>query len=214
MTDPWAAAGAVQTAPPATSGQGASELASAYAAPEAGPSLLFGGDSVAPSLFNKTHGLGAERTGIIRKAPYNQQARDFNSKQPKYWSLSKVGGEQKNRATTTDAIDGPTGQPNRPVYDVMVELDTEYGPLSQAERIAVGRDPNGTDGDGTRVYAVSGAQALKEFKRAIGAAIAAGIPITKDADLEGLRLTVKRAGQTPNQGGNPSWVVAISITRP
>lgn len=218
--DPWAA-GAVQTAQqPAQQPQGASgqngqggALAGAFASGQGGTALFQQG-GLAPSLFNKTHFLGTERKGKITKAPYEQQSRDFNSKLPKYWSLSKVGGEKRDKAVTTDAIDGPTGKPNRPVMDVMVELDTEYGPLSQQECGAVGREYPGQAGDGKRVFAVSGKDSLDKFRKAIATFNAQNPGALKsEDDLVGLTLTVKRSGQIPNQGGNASWVHEITLSR-
>lgn len=216
-TDPWAAAG-IATAPQQEQ-QAQSGLAGAFAS--GGGTALFGQGSLAPSLFNKTHFIGAEREGIIIKAPYEQQSRDFTSKQPKYWSISKVGGEQRNRAVTTDAVDPPTGKANRPVMDVLIELDTAYGPLSPQEMGAVGRQP-GQEGDGKRVYAISSKDALDSFRKAIATFNAgvksgaiAGPPLTCEADTVGLKLKVKRVGQTPNPGGgNPSWVVETHLSRP
>lgn len=216
MTDPWAAA-AVATAPatpPAQAGQDGGALAGAFASPDGASTALFQQGNLAPSLFNKTHFVGTERYGVITKAPYEVQSRDFNSKLPRYWSLSKVGGEQKNRAVTTDAIDGPTGKPNRPVMDVMVELDTDYGPLSPQELAAVGREA-GQGGDGKRIFAVSGKDSLDKFRKAIATFNAQNPGALKsEADLVGLKLYVKRVGQTPNQGGNASWVHEIVLSRP
>lgn len=225
--DPWAAA-SMRTAPaasqqaptqgeqmPQQDGQGGN-LGGAFA-PAGGGTALFSQGSVAPSLFNKTHPLGTVRKGVISKAPYEQQSRDFNSKLPKYWSFSRCGGEQKNRAVTTDEIDPPTGKHNRPVMDTMVELDTEYGPLSEQEMIAVGRQP-GQEGDGKRVFAVSGKDTLEKFRAAIFAfnetAKANGQPLlTCEEDLVGLTLFVKRSGQKPNPNGQPSWVHEIHLSR-
>jgi len=214
--DPWAAASVTTAPPPAGQPQEGGALSGAFAS--SGGTALFGQGSLAPSLFNKTHFIGTVREGIITKAPYEQPSRDFNSKMPKYWSASKVGGDTKNRAVTTDAIDGPTGKPNRPVMDVLIELDTEYGPLSAQEMAAVGREP-GQGGDGKRVYVVSSRDALDSFRKAIVAfnqqAQAAGQKLlTCEEDTVGLKLQVKRVGQKPNAGGNPSWIVETHLSRP
>lgn len=215
VNDPWAAA---QVAQPAQSGQEqqnsqqGSSLAGSYTAPQASPSRLFAQPAAAPSLFNKTHYLGTERTGIITKAPFDQQQQDFNEKKPKYWSTSKVGG----KAFTTDPIDAPTGQPNRPAMGTHIELSTDYRmTVQEIQAIGGNRDVSfaNTD-DGKRVYVVSNKYEYDAFRKAIAAAIAAGIPITKDDDLVGLRLTIKRARQQPNPGGNASWDPDISLTRP
>lgn len=210
-SDPWAAAqsaGAQQQNAAPQAGQQESPLAGAFA-PSGQGTALFGQGSLAPSLFNKTHFLGTERRGRIVKAPYEQQGRDFNTKLPKFWSQSKKDG----KAVTTDAVDHLTGQPNRPVMDVMVELETEYGPLSAQECMAVGRDPNTQTGDSKRVFAVSGKDSLTKFREAIAKFNQANPGALKsEADLVGKLLTVKRVGQVPNPGGNPSWVHEITIS--
>jgi hypothetical protein len=212
--DPWAAAQVTQPAQPsqARSEAQGSSLASDYTQPETSSSRLFAPAGAAPSLFNKTHFLGTERTGIITKAPFDQQQQDFNEKKPKYWSLSKVGG----KAFTTDPIDAPTGQPNRPALGTHIELSTDYRmTVQEIQAVGGNRDVSfaNTD-DGKRVYVASNKFEYEAFRKAIAAAIAAGIPITRDKDLIGLRLTVKRARQVPNPGGNPSWDPDISLTRP
>lgn len=211
--DPWAAAQVAQPAQPeAQAGQQGSSLAGNYAQPEPGPSRLFAPAGAAPSLFNKTHYLGTERTGIITKAPFDQQQQDFNEKKPKYWSTSKVGG----KAFTTDPKDAPTGQDNRPALGTHIELATDYRmTVQEIQAVGGNRDVSfaNTD-DGKRVYVASNKYEYDAFRKAISAAIAAGIPITKDEDLIDLRLTVKRARQQPNPGGNPSWDPDISLTRP
>ena len=217
MTDPWAAA-SVQTAPPAQQApQGEQPQGGALAgafAPSGGGTALFNQGSLAPSLLNKTHFLGTRRRGKIVKEPYEQQSLDFNSRLPKYWSISKVGGERKDRAVTTDTIDGPTGKPNRPVMDVLIELETEYGPLSAQECAAVGREYPAQAGDAKRIYAVSGKDALDKFRKAIAEFNAANPGALKsEADLVGLYLEVGRVGQTPNTGGNASWVHEITLSR-
>lgn len=223
MTDPWAAA-SVATTPAASGtqqgnsdgGQQGSALGGAFA-PSGSGTALFNQGSLAPSLFNKTHFVGTERRGRITKAPYEQQSVDrFNGGLPKYWSLSKVGGEKKNSPITTDAVDAPTGKPNRPVMDVMIELETEYGPLSEVECGAVGREYPGQAGDSKRVFVVSGKDALDKFRKAIVAynakAKSIGNPqLTCEEDLVGKGLIVKRAGQVPNNAGTKSWVHEITL---
>lgn len=215
--DPWAAAQATPGAPAAPAvgqeqgGQGGqSSLAGSYAPAPAGPSRLFQQGSVAPSLFNKTHFLGTERTGIITKAPYDKHDQDFNAKLPKYWSTSKVNG----KAFTTDPIDGPTGEKNRPVMVTHIEMDTSYR-MDQNECLAVGRDAAfAQQDDGKRIYVVGNKWEYKAFRDAIERAIAAGIPLASDEDLVGLRLTSRRSRQQPNPGGNASWDPDIKLERP
>lgn len=219
FTDPWA----VASVPTGQQDQGGgSALAGAFDSGQAqggGSTALFANAGLAPSLFNKTHFVGTERVGIITKAPYERQSLDFNSRQPKYWSLSRVGGERGDRAVTTDSIDKPTGKPNRPVMDTLIDLDTEYR-MTEQEIQAVGgnRDVSfASQDDGKRVYAVSAKDALDSFRKAIAEFNAdpanAGHTLKSEADMVGLRLRVKRTGQKPNAGGNPSWLVATKLER-
>lgn len=215
VNDPWAAASpvthsAAPAAPQQTQPATDAGLAGAFGGDEGG-SLLFGGGGAAPSLMNKTHLMGTARGGIITKME-NKQDQDFNARAPKYFSLSRVGGEQKNRATTTDAIDGPTGLPNKPVMVTHISLSTEYR-MDQAEAVATARDGKPRDistDDGTRVEVVGGLD-LPAFSQAIADAKSRGIRLAGPSDLIGKRLTVKRAGQKPNPGGNPSWIKAYHI---
>jgi hypothetical protein len=208
--DPFAAAqvaGSAGTAAATSTATAAAEdagnFAGAYDEVE-GSSLLFGEGAAAPALFNKTHFLGTERSGIITKTA-DKQDRDFNAKAPKFWSESRVGGEKKNGAITTDPIDAPTGKPNRKVMVTHVTLATGYK-MEQQEALAAGRDANfGDTDDGTRVEVVGGFD-IKIFKEAIQDANRRGLNIRGPKDLEGKKLTVKRAGQKQNPGGNPSWI--------
>lgn len=202
MTDPWAAAqsasspGNTTTAP-----AGESQLAGSYGQEE---SQLFNSASAFPSLFNKTHPLGTERTGIITKAPYDRQGVDFNTKSPKFWEDGNSGKGQKPVDYPVSKV---TGKPNRPVMDTFLELSTNYT-MTPEEASAVGREEpyEGTD----RVFVAGGAD-LKVLRDAIGDAVKRGVPIRSGADMVGKRLTVKRVGQKPNPGANPSWVLAIRI---
>lgn len=209
--DPWSAATAApaQTVPAPEAGQqGAGGMSSAFSGREGG-SALFDRGTVAPSLFNKTHSLGTSRSGIIVKMD-DVQDRDFNAKLPKYWSLSKCGGPQRNSAVTTDAIDPPTGQKNEPVIVTHITLSTEYR-MDAAECVAIGRSTEfvGED-DGTRVDVVGGFD-YKPFKEAIADAVGRGLSIRGPKDLIGKRLTRTRVGQKPNPGGNPSWINAFRL---
>ena len=221
VNDPWAAASA--TPPPAapapayTAPAGSSLLADAYEAPE-GESILFGGTAGAPSLFNKTHFVGTERTGIITGLT-DKQDMDVSTRSPKFWSASKTGGERGNSAVTTDPVDKITGERNKPVMSAHLALDTAYR-LTEQEAMAV--NPNRDAGeageavasdDGSRVLVIRGGAHLKAFKKAMGDAARNGIRITGPAALNGLRITAKRVGQTPNVIGNPSWVMEYRIER-
>ncbi len=199
MTDPWAAAAAGTTTAPATTQNGESQLAQDYSGEE---SQLFGGESKAPSLFNKTHQLGAVRTGIITRAPYDVHSTTFGENaQPKYWT--------PDWKVTTDAV-GPGGVANKPIKDTLVELQTDYR-MDAAERTAIGRAEDYED-EGARIF-YAGGQALKALREAIKAAGKNGIRITSGEAMVGLRLTVKRSGQKPNPGGNPSWLYEAKIER-
>lgn len=212
-TDPFAAA-QVSTAPKpsgSTSPEPAqgSEMDGGFG-DALGSSLLFAESASAPALFNKTHLLGTERTGIIRKTE-DKQDRDFNAKMPKFWSESKIGGESKNKAITTDAVDAITGNRNRPVMVTHVTVDTAYR-MEAGEAAATGRDADfiPTD-DGTRVEVVGGFD-YKPFKEALLEARKRGINIAGPQDLVGKRLTVKRASQHRLPGAaNPSWVKTYRI---
>jgi len=211
QNDPWAAAmsptATAQTTQPAPSDEGGSLLAGGMAAEG---SLLFRQGKSAPSLFNKTHFIGEVRTGIISDVPKDVQDRDFDSKSPKYFSKSRVGVPIP--AITTDAIDGPTGQQNDKVMVVSIPLQTDYR-MDARECGAVGRDPSFVaEDDGSRVETIGGRD-LPAFQKAMQEAGANGIRITTYADLKGLRLTSKRAGQVP-AGNGKAWVREFKLERP
>lgn len=206
MTDPWATASA--TPQPASNGE--SQISGAYSQPEDQESQLFSGGAAAPSVLNKTHGVGTERTGIVTKAPYDRQDVDFNTKSPKFFLKTPEARDGKMRKVGATPVDPTTGKPNQPVKSTFLELDTEYV-MNAAEATAVGRDTPYEGKD--RVFVAGGAD-LKTLRKAIEDAGRRGIHITKGADLVGLRLTVKRTGQTPNPGGNPSWVTEMRFDKP
>lgn len=216
VNDPWAAASATPApvAPAPVQPAGASLLADAYEAPE-GESILFGAPAGAPSLFNKTHFVGTERTGIITGLT-DKQDMDYTTRAPKFRSASKTGGEKGNSWVTTDPIDKITGERNKPIMCAHIALDTAYRVTAQeAAAVNPSRDANEAvaSDDGSRVLVIRGGADLKAFKKAMGEAVRNGIRITGPADLTGLRITAKRAGQVPNQTGNPSWVMEYRIER-
>lgn len=216
--DPFAAAQVeqAQSAAPTSSGQGAAGNGGGLAGgfgPATGSSRLFDNNASIPALFNKTHFLGTERFGIITKTE-DVQDRDYSAKLPKFWSRSKVGGEQKNKAITTDPIDEPTGLANEPVMVTHITLQTEYR-VSEQESAAIGGDAariasRVADDDGQRVEVVGGFD-YKPFREALLDARSRGIALNDAKDLEGKRLTVKRAAQKPNPGGQPSWIKTYRI---
>jgi len=184
MTDVWSEADA------AAQGQ-APQGESRQSAYGAGPSRLFGNEGGAPSLFNKSHPVGTERSGIITKAPYDQQRTSMKG-EPLFW----VAGEKSPKPV---AVDPNTGQRNRPVMDTVIEIDTEYT-MDAAEAALLNRDTP-YEGTARRVFV---GKELKAFKDAIGKAVAAGVPLTCDEDMVGKRVIVKRVGQKPNpNGGDP-----------
>lgn len=224
QNDPWAAAAMPQGNPAAApaSQQNHTEsdsLAGAYdTAPAADSALLFGGNEGAamPSLFNKTHFMGSERTGIIAKAPYDKQDTDFGTKDLKYWNDGKTpDGEGKVKATTIHASDPRTGKSNRPVMACHVELTTDYRQTLDEwialERPAEDFDPSRDEGN--RDFVLSTKLALDAFREAIKAANARGLAIRGSEDLVGKRLTAKRAGKKPNATGNASWIWEVRIDK-
>ncbi len=190
--DPWAAAQASMN-----SGQQAATESQAVPEVEQ-ESQLFSGGAVAPSLANKTHRIGSERTGIITKAPYDKQKVDFNTKKPLFWS------DSENKPKPID--DG--GNPQRKVMDTFIEVMTDYV-MDAAEASETGREAPYEGGE--RVF-VAGGQTLKVLRKAIETANASGVRIAKGSDLVGKRLTYRRTGQKPNPGGSPSWIEEITIT--
>lgn len=195
--------------------QQGSALAGAYTpAPQAASSFmqsrLFGQERRAPALFNKTHFVGTERTGIITGQPRDVHDQDFDSRRPKYWSKSKIGAPVP--AITTNPIDLPTGDKNEPVMSIHFDLQTDYR-MTEQECLAVDRDPDFVrEDDGTRVEVISGRD-LKAFKKAMEAYVQSGGRLEGPDDFIGLRLTSKRAGQIP-AGANKAWVREFSLSRP
>jgi hypothetical protein len=194
VTDPWATTQNTSTTAPQSGGE-SSNLAESFAGEG---SQLFGGGGRPTSLFNQTHLLGSERTGIITTAPYDVHSTDYNTKKPKYW-----GTDRKPVLVSTDPA---TGEKLRPVKDTVIELDTEYR-QSQEEATALGKDFNPND-DGARAATISG-QDLKTLRKEIGR-----LGIRSEAEMVGLRFTMKRAAQKPNPGGRPSWINEITLSRP
>lgn len=167
------------------------------------PSQLFSGPTLPPSLLNKTHTLGTERSGVITVAPYDVQSRDFKTKRPKFWANSPMPDGSK---ISTNPLDHITGEKLRPVMDTVVELATNYR-FDAAECAAIERDPTMPD-DGARAFYISGND-LKQLKSEI--ARLGGI--RDEAGMIGLTLTVQRVAQKPNPGGYPSWINKITLSR-
>lgn len=205
MTQPNAFAAAAakasqQTQAPATYAADTSgNLTEAYTGEQ---SQLFGGPVLPPSLLNKSHQLGTERSGKISVAPYDVQSRDYNSKKPKFWANSPLPDGKK---ITTEPVDHITGERLKPVKDTVIVLDTPYR-FDAAECMAIERDPNMPD-DGARAFYASGDD-LKQLRAEIRR-----LGLHSEQEMIGLTLTVKRVSQKPNPGGNPSWVNKITLSR-
>lgn len=189
MTDVWADADK----------QNQDSRQGAYAAPAAGPSRLFGAEGGAPSLFNKSHPVGTERTGIITKKPYDQQRTKMGSGEPLFW--------QPGNKLGTDAVNATTGQPNRPVLDTVIEVETDYA-MDAQEAGLLNRDESYEGGD-RRIFV---GKEIKAFKDAIKDAVQRGVQLTSDADMVGKRITQKRVSTKPNpHGGDPIKVHTYRI---
>jgi hypothetical protein len=152
---------------------------------------LFGGEKLS-SLFNKTHGTGTSRTGIIVKAPEKRQSRFF--KEGGAGALKFWGTDGK----VTEAAAGLAG-PNKPVMDEVFVLDTEYR-MTPGELQDAGRD----DDNGQRGVFASGAQ-LAAIKAAIKESGA-----TSRSQLVGARLTLTRTGKV-QKGDYKAWTWAAKI---
>lgn len=195
--DPWAAADA------AANSAGQSSVADAYAAPEQASSRLFAeGGSGSPSLINQTHMLGAVRTGVITKAPFDRQRTQNGTNDPLYWPST---GDRK---PTTAAVDATSGQRNKPVLDTLIEVETEYS-MDVNEATLLGRDEPYEGGARTLFVGKD----VKKFKEAIAEAVKSGVKLTSDADMLGKRLTVEVTSVKPNpHGGFPLKEKKYTIT--
>lgn len=146
---------------------------------------LFGGEKL-PSLFNKMHGTGTTRAGIIVKPPVKRQSRFF--KEGGLGALKFWGADGK----PTDQATGPAG-PNRPVYDEVFVLDTEYR-MTPAELSEAGMDED----NGQRGVFASG-DMLRAIREAIKKSGARSRP-----ELVGARLTLTRVGKV-QKGDYKGW---------
>lgn len=177
-------------------------------------SQLFSGQGGAsfPSLFNKTHYLGTERTGIVTSVR-DAHSRFYSTDGPgslKYWENTTSG--QKGSKPTPDAVSKINGKPNTPILDTLITVKTDYR-MDAQECAAIGRKPEFiADDDGTRVFAAGGFD-LKVVREALIAYndANAATPLRKNADLVGKRITVVRASQRQNPGGNPSWNLTVKF---
>ena len=153
---------------------------------------LFGGEKLV-SLFDKTIGIGVERTGIITKKPEERQSRfyvDGAVGKLKFWGPD---GE-----LTADTI-GPDGKPLRPCMDTVIVLQTDYR-LSTAELQERGLDSD----EGVRGVFLSGLS-LAAVREAIKEA-----RLTNRDQLVGKRLTISRTGKIQKTKGR-AWTWAARI---
>jgi hypothetical protein len=190
--DPWATAEKATTTKTKPA-EDTSSLADSYNK----PSGLFAetGDGVGPSLLNKTHPVGTERTGIIARPPFDRQSTTVRG-EPKFWPPKGMGNKP-----TTEPRDAATGERNRPVMDTVIVLDTDYT-MDATEAAALSREEPFEGG--RRSYIVSSKEDKEKIKAAIMDAVNRGVSITGDADMVGKRFTVKRIATRPNpNGGDP-----------
>ena len=186
--DPWAEADAA-TSGASTQNGGGSQLGESYAGK---PSQLFsGGEGAGPSILNKTHKIGTTRTGIIAKPTYDRQSTNQKGEK-RYW-------QDGQNSPVTDAVNPITHQPNRPVWDTVVVLDTDYV-MSAEEAKAVNRE---TPYEGGQRSLILSGDDLKKFRIAVKK-VAGKLGITCDEDMVGKRVTVTRAAEKPNPNGGDS----------
>jgi hypothetical protein len=195
--DPWAAAAAPTSSTVSgdtTTGSTSTPNTDQLTGNNSGYDPLFGGEKLV-ALFDKTIGIGVERTGIITDAPKDRQSRFFKaggSGALKFW-----GPDGK---PTADA-NGPDGKPLNPCMDTVFVLDTDYR-LNPAELADKGMDED----SGQRGVFASGAQ-LKAIKDAIRQA-----QVSSREQLKGMRLTLKRTGKKP-AGDFEAWTWAAKIEK-
>lgn len=201
MSDPWAAAqSAGSPASTATAPTGESQLAGSYGQEE---SQLFnaGSETAGPSIINKTHGVGVERTGIIDKAPYDRNSTNMKG-EPQFW-------QQGEKQPVTAAINPLTNQPNRPVRDTVLVLDTEYE-MDASEAAQLNRETPFEGG--RRSYTAKDGAGVKQLKAAIADACERGVQINSGKDMIGKRFTIVTTALKPNpHGGDPIKVRDLRI---
>ena len=229
MTDPWAAAqsaGATATQqPPAQQGQLSGSLSGSFASK--GSSLFNGGNgNFYPALFNKTHAPGTEFSGIILTPPRDVQSMSYprnpgDPRLPQYW----VTDAQGKRVPGTAPVDPITRQPNDPVMDLLIELQTDVR-FDAATLAAIGRDATYVD-DGKRAWQINGkkrpqnhqpgqaANAMRAVLDAIeayNANPASAGKITDEESMVGLRLTARRVERVQPGVSTSPWLYVARIT--
>lgn len=234
--DPWAAAAAPHATTAAQNdGQGGegggvqgsqSGLSGSYAAPAGTASQLFSGPTgnFYPALFNKTHEPGTTFSGTIISPPKDVQSTSFprnpgDPRLPQYWCTDAQG----KRAPGTDRVDPRTGQVNDPVMDLLVELQTDVR-FDAATLAAIGRPADYVD-EGKRAWQVSGSKfpkghvagqptnGMRALLDALEAAVKAGVPITDDESMVGLKLTVKRVQRLQPGVSTSPWTYVAKLEK-
>lgn len=155
---------------------------------------LFGGERLI-SLFDKTIGVGVERSGIITKAPEDRQSRFYKAGGAgalKFW-VPKGATWADGKPVTDKSVDPVTGEKLRPCMDTVFVLQTDER-LSDADLAAREMDED----NGLRGVFASGAQ-LKAIRDAIRAA-----GVSSRTALVGMRLTLVRTGTTV-KGDFEAW---------
>ncbi len=190
MTDAWAEADAASQS---NAGQGGQQnRQDAYGKQ---PSRVFSGGGGGPTLMNRSHPVGTERTGIIITPLYDQQRTKMGTGDLLFW---------KNGKPSTLA---EGGDPKDPVKDTVIELDTEYV-MDAAEATALQREEPYEGGERRDFIG----KEMKAFMSAVKDARRRGIQLSSDEDFVGKRYTVKRVSTKPNpHGGDPIKVHAFRI---
>lgn len=211
QNDPWAAAGAAPASEGGNSETGGSGLLPPAAAPGMGGGALFGGGGKSlPSLFNKTHFAGTERTGIITdiKDVHSRELikgddGKFSSGGLKYW---EDGNSGKGVRPVTYPISKVTGKQNRPVMDIHILLATEYR-MTEQEAGAVQRPADfAIEDDGGRAYVVGNLAAVQAAIETYNG-LNSSAKIAEPKDMIGKRLTVLRKN---NPGEKRNEMISIN----
>jgi hypothetical protein len=190
MTDPWAAASAQQ------SETTQDRLIDAPTSEENIENRLFGGESL-PSIWNKTHDVGAEVTGIVKDLPFEKQGRTYvegGVGKPKFWKRVRGTGFTTDPADSIGALE--------PVMDLVLPLSTEY--RYSPEKLAEKKLDEDT---GARGRYFSGGQNEQAFRDALKLA-----GIKKMSQLVGMRFTEKRLSKVKS-GDYMAWQTVIKVEK-
>jgi len=154
---------------------------------------LFGGDKL-PSLFNKTHGTGTWRKGIIMKPPVDRQSRFF--KEGGTGALKFFDAEGK----PTEKSIGAGGVPNGKAIDTTFVLQTEYR-MTEAELEEADMDED---------TGLRGVFASADLKKAIRDAIKRA-KLKNRTELVGSLLEIGRVGKV-QKGDYKGWKWEAKLT--